>query len=126
MLDLMPPRVGAINRPGQTTGTPQTGLPHAVRAATALPQEQWPAWVLALAAQAVPGEVGLGDVVARVIGPFGSNDFRTWYADVTSVWNPQCQCQGWQPLWNQVYPLAGRADVFTDLLIHIISDVNDK
>lgn len=70
-----------------------------------LPPTPWPPWALALKEKALPSDRGLGDVAARVIGPFGSPEFRTWYSEATSIWNPQCRCETWQPLWNELWPL---------------------
>lgn len=65
----------------------------------------WPDWALALAKRARVGDKGLGDVVAREIGPFGSDVFKVWYAGVAGVMAATCRCAGWQPIWNARYPV---------------------
>src|SRR5689334_6602611 len=64
----------------------------------------WPTWALALAALANPGDVGLGDVAAREIGPFKSDAFKLWYAEAAGVGAAPCQCS--MRSWNRRYPLT--------------------
>ena len=79
-----------------------------------LSESLWPAHIAAIAAQRRPGEVGAGDTVARVIGAFGSAEWRSWYAANAGIFAPQCQCTGWQKRWNVMYPyrmgLPGESD----------------
>jgi len=64
----------------------------------------WPRWATELAAHARPGDRGLGDVVEREIGPFGSDAFKEWYAGVAGVMARTCRCAEWKPVWNARYP----------------------
>lgn len=62
----------------------------------------WPLWAKALALAARPGETGLGDVIARVVGPVGGDAFKAWYE---GVFHRSCGCQERQESLNAQYPL---------------------
>lgn len=69
----------------------------------AIPFEKWPDYVREIAAQKIEGEIGVGTTVERVIGRFGSNEFREWYAEKAGVMKGQCHCDKWKPQWNAQY-----------------------
>ncbi len=71
-----------------------------------VPRDQWPMWAKALAKRAKPGDKGIGDVVARTIGPETSGAFKAFYE--TTFGRP-CGCNGRQKLWNTKYPLNLKA-----------------
>lgn len=48
------------------------------------------------------GDKGLGDIVARVIGPIGSDVFKRWFH---KLFGRSCGCQERQEEWNIQYPL---------------------
>lgn len=66
-------------------------------------EKDWPMWAKALKfTVAAPQDKGIGDTVARVIGPENSEAFKVWYKKITGK---DCGCNGRQKLWNQLYPL---------------------
>lgn len=48
------------------------------------------------------GDRGLGDIVARTIGPVGGDAFKAWYKAITGE---SCGCTERQEEWNYIYPL---------------------
>lgn len=60
----------------------------------------WPWWAKALRACAQPGERGVGDTVARLVGPFGGEAFKQWRAQLGRT----CGCELRQAKLNQKYP----------------------
>lgn len=77
---------------------------HKLRPSLSTPAS-WPPWAIELAEAARPGDVGLGDVAEREIGPFGSDAFKVWYGEVAGVMSATCRCAGWKPVWNARYPV---------------------
>ena len=69
-----------------------------------IPRNEWPWWVQALATQATPADKGLGDVVARLIGPENSEAFKAWHL---KIFKRPCGCTGRQAALNIKYPLHG-------------------
>jgi hypothetical protein len=67
-----------------------------------LPRDQWPAWASALALLAKPGDKGLGDVIARTVGPIGGDAYKAWFV---KLFNRSCGCQERQEQLNAQYPL---------------------
>lgn len=45
---------------------------------------------------------GLGDIIARVIGPIGGDVFKAWYK---KIFGKSCGCSERQDEWNATYPL---------------------
>ncbi len=72
----------------------------------AIPSKDWPVWAKALAWTAKPEDKGIGDVVARMIGPENSEAFKRWYKATTGK---NCGCNGRQNLWNIKYPINSKA-----------------
>lgn len=48
------------------------------------------------------GDRGLGDIVARKIGPIGGDAFKEWYK---KIFGKSCGCSERQEDWNLQYPL---------------------
>ncbi len=48
------------------------------------------------------GDKGLGDIVARVIGPIGGEAFKKWFQ---RIFGRSCGCSERQDEWNLTYPL---------------------
>ncbi len=71
-----------------------------------LPHDQWPIWAKALSKRATPEDKGIGDVVARTIGPEASGAFKAFYE---MTFGKPCGCNGRQKLWNTKYPLNSKA-----------------
>lgn len=69
-----------------------------------LPRAKWPGHIRQMAELQLPADRGVGDTVARIIGPFGSDAFKLWYAEVRGVWSKTCRCGEWHALWNARYP----------------------
>ena len=84
-------------------GVTRTILMRWIHKPAPLPETSWPPYIASVAAQRQPGEAGAGDTVARVIGEFGSEPWRLWYAEATGPLTPQCQCQMWRAKWNALY-----------------------
>ena len=67
----------------------------------ATPRAQWPLPIKAIALFSIPEDRGIGDVVARVIGPIGGDQFKAW----TKLAGFDCGCGQRQADWNAKYPL---------------------
>ncbi len=73
---------------------------------TDISYDNWPTWAKALSRRAKPEDKGIGDVVARTIGPETSGAFKAFYE---MTFGKPCGCNGRQKLWNQKYPLNLKA-----------------
>ncbi len=71
-----------------------------------IPRDQWPMWAKVMAERAIPEDKGIGDVVARTIGPETSGAFKAFYE---MTFGKPCGCTGRQKLWNAKYPLNLKA-----------------
>ena len=60
----------------------------------------WPMWALIAVLVKVDGDAGVGDTIARVIGPIGGDAYRAWRA---SLGRP-CRCKERQEQLNKRYP----------------------
>lgn len=69
---------------------------------SSIPSNSWPIWAKAVAKTAIPGDKGIGDVIARTIGPFGGDAFKTWYE---KIFGRPCKCNERQETLNMIYPL---------------------
>ncbi len=69
-------------------------------------RDQWPLWAKMMAKRATPEDKGIGDVVARTIGPETSGAFKAFYE---MTFGKPCGCTGRQKLWNTKYPLNLKA-----------------
>lgn len=71
-----------------------------------IPRAVWPRYIAVLASQAQPGEAGAGDTVERLVGPFGGEAWRRWYAKEAGIFAAQCRCSAWKARWNALYPYS--------------------
>lgn len=68
-----------------------------------IPRAEWPLWAKTLALLATPADKGVGDTIARTIGPVGGDAFKAWYKRLTGK---DCGCGERQDALNQRYPYA--------------------
>lgn len=87
---------GGITRDQNPANTP------AARSAAPVPLGKWPLWAKTLAKLAQPDDAGIGDTVARVVGPFGGDAFKRWHRVILGY---SCGCENRQREWNARYPL---------------------
>jgi hypothetical protein len=68
-----------------------------------IPHEEWPLAIrLFISASRKPSDTGLGDIVERIIGPIGGEEFKRWYK---TIFGKDCGC-GQRKQWlNGRYPL---------------------
>jgi len=62
----------------------------------------WPTFLKPLLALAKPEDKGVGDIIARTIGPIGGDAFKVWYK---RLFGKSCGCQARQDRWNAQFPL---------------------
>ena len=67
---------------------------------------EWPIWARALKEFAKEEDIGIGDVVHRMIGEETSAAFEAWYL---ATFGKPCKCKGRQARWNKLYPLTSCA-----------------
>lgn len=66
------------------------------------PPAPWPAYLLPLKLLKQEEDRGLGDIVARTIGPVGGDAFKDWYRE---KFGQDCGCRDRQIHLNRLYPL---------------------
>lgn len=64
--------------------------------------DDWPIWAKALKSFSKPDDKGIGDVVARFIGPENSEKFKAWHLE---TFGKPCGCTGRQARLNAMYPI---------------------
>ena len=87
-------------------GDPRTfGTVMAQRAATIepIPRVEWPGWANLIAVVRSGSDTGIGDTVARVVGPVGGVKFKKWHR---LVFGRDCACEKRREQWNAQYPYA--------------------
>jgi len=57
----------------------------------------------ALKLLAVPADTGIGDTIARIIGPIGGEAYKKWFQD---TFGKTCGCQERQDHLNSLFPLT--------------------
>lgn len=67
-----------------------------------VPRDSWPIWAKGMALLAKKEDKGLGDVIARVIGPVGGTEFKAWFE---FTFHRSCGCTERQESLNAQYPL---------------------
>lgn len=74
-----------------------------LRAKYAAPQlpAKWPAYARILARIRNSDDAGIGDTIARVIGPVGGEAYKTWFK---RLFGKPCGCQERQDELNRRYP----------------------
>jgi len=65
-------------------------------------KREWPIILRPLKHLAIEGDNGLGDIIARTIGPVGGDEFKKWYK---AIFGRECGCDIRQEWWNIRYPL---------------------
>lgn len=65
--------------------------------------EPWPFWARMVQKMATSTDAGVGDTIARVIGPLGGDAWKTWYTKITGH---SCGCEERQEVLNQLYPYS--------------------
>jgi len=77
--------------------------PTGIRPEAVIPYEEWPlALRLFASAASKPSDTGLGDIVERIVGPIGGEEFKKWYK---TIFGKDCGC-GQRKQWlNGRYPL---------------------
>lgn len=66
-----------------------------------VPRAEWPAWAKTVSLLSKPQDVGVGDTVARTIGPATSETFKAWYQ---TLFKATCGCERRQAEWNARFP----------------------
>jgi hypothetical protein len=82
---------------------PNDASPAPAAPVAAVPRFMWPLWAQGLAVFASDSDAGVGDTVARVVGPIGGEAFKKWHKH---YFGKECGCTGRQELWNKQYPYA--------------------
>ena len=77
-------------------------IPQHLQNITVVKAEDWPAILKALKLAAKSGDKGLGDIVARIIGPIGGDAYKKWFE---KIFGRPCGCSERQDYLNQRYPL---------------------
>lgn len=62
----------------------------------------WPLMLQPLKLLAKEGDKGLGDIIERVIGPFGGDAFKSWHL---RIFGKPCSCSERQNTLNEEFPL---------------------
>jgi len=68
-----------------------------------MPRDEWPLHIRLLVLVAKPEDKGIGDVIARVVGPIGGDAFKVWYE---KAFGKSCGCSERQETLNQTYPFS--------------------
>jgi len=75
------------------------------------PVRRWPTWALVVAKLAQPKDLGVGDTLARVIGPIGGDKYKAWHLE---TFGKPCGCAERQEHLNQLFPYRGDRGQKTD------------
>jgi hypothetical protein len=67
----------------------------------AMPRDEWPSWVNAIAAMKNDSDKGVGDTIQRVVGPVGGDSFKRWFQ---TIFHKSCGCTERQEAFNNQYP----------------------
>jgi len=68
---------------------------------------EWPAWAKAIARLKAHPDVGVGDTIARVIGPVGGDAYKVWFK---RLFGKSCGCHERQADLNRSYPYQPAVD----------------
>lgn len=71
--------------------------------ARVLPAKSWPAWVQIIAQARSPADAGIGDTIARTIGPVGGELYKSWFK---TTFGRSCGCVERQTSLNQRFPYS--------------------
>ena len=61
---------------------------------------KWPLWAKVLAKLSNEKDTGLGDTIARTIGPIGGDAYKKWFL---VIFGENCGCDKRQEEWNAIY-----------------------
>lgn len=67
----------------------------------AIPRDKWPLWTKAVHALSNEADKGIGDTIARIIGPIGGDAFKAWHL---KIFKRKCRCHWRQAMLNQLFP----------------------
>jgi len=96
-------RLGLVGAPTNSPEVQPVAIdPRPVGIVSAMPRDEWPAYIEGIALLAQPGDKGIGDVIARTVGPIGGALFKKWFEKMTGK---PCGCSQRQELLNLLYPL---------------------
>ena len=70
------------------------------------PAQDWPKWAAEMRAQSLPGERSIVDTIERLIGPFGSDEFKVWHGEVFGVYSKTCNCALKRAAWSVAFRYA--------------------
>ena len=98
-----PTRLTYSHAHGGTVLTTRKIAPATDTAAMDYPGTSWPLALAPLKLLAKPGERGLGDIIARLIGPIGGDAYKAWYQ---KTFGHACGCADRQAGLNARFPLA--------------------
>jgi hypothetical protein len=65
--------------------------------------QDWPMWALVAALFADDQDRGVGDTIARLVGPPRSEGWKRYHEAAFGVWVEPCGCAGEQADWNRLY-----------------------
>jgi len=61
----------------------------------------WPFWATSIARIKSPADTGVGDTIARVVGPVGGEAYKAWFK---RLFGKSCGCQERQDELNRRFP----------------------
>ena len=64
---------------------------------------KFPLWATLLAAKKTPEDKGIGDTIARLIGPIGGDAYKRWFSKITGK---PCGCEQRQDRLNALFPYS--------------------
>lgn len=65
-----------------------------------IPFNKWPLWAKIAAKASNETDKGLGDTIARTVGPFGGDAYKKWFK---IVFGADCGCEMRQEAMNETY-----------------------
>ncbi len=96
---------GIARTSAPSAGSDPLARSHAARAgqaALAIPKDEWPLAVKAVAMLARPEDRGVGDIVERMANLAGGKALAQWYKELTGS---DCGCANRKDRLNRMYPL---------------------
>jgi hypothetical protein len=97
--DKWPIKQGVIQPP---TPHPASAIPPQKQVAQVWPMNAFGVVARALKLMAKPEDVGIGDTIARVIGPIGGDAYKAWFKE---TFGKTCGCTERQDALNVMFPL---------------------
>jgi hypothetical protein len=93
----------ALTPGGAPPGSGEENHDHAGPDDVPVSRDEWPLWAKTIARLAASEDRGVGDTIARTIGPVGGDAFKKWFQTLTG--HP-CGCNARQERLNALYPLG--------------------